>query len=250
MKAGLDIKISNYTLYGLLAAVIIVLAMFFFVGFGEKVAVVAMPGKLEGKVQKGDFASAPVWSAPADSSVVKPRMEARDALLEETKKADPKSVDVETLTAEVMKENFGVAFDINPDKTPKLLRSPEHADTLIYLMYILTIVPVVLICGYMLVRYVMNLVEKPAETLKGSIGVAMFVLLIVVAWVLAKTDINNTPECEQALLINGEAWKDYGSMVLTDSFLYIQYVLLVLCIVLTVVSLTGVVKYINKVKES
>ena len=248
MKAGLDIKISNYTLYGLLAAVIVVLAMFFFVGFGEKVAVVAMPGKLEGKVQKGDFASAPVWSAPADSSITKPRMEARDALVAKTKKADPKSVEVETLTAEVMKENFGVAFDNNPDKTPKLLRSPEHIDTLIYLMYVLTLVPILLICGYMLVRYIMALVEKPVETLKGSVGVATFVVLVVVSWMLAKTDINNTAECEQALLINGEVWKDYGSMVLTDSFLYIQYVLLVLCIVLTLVSLVGVGKYINKVK--
>lgn len=201
MKAGLDVKISNYTLIALLAAVIVTLCLFFFVGFGEQVGVAKKAGEL---VAQED---------------IKPMMEQ------------------------------GEEFELNTEQTPKMLRSPEHADTLIYLMYVLTLLPVALICVYGVVNFVKKCIDAPVETLKGTIGLFLFVALCVGFYVIASSSADNAPGGE-ALLINGLPCDDYSSMVLTDFFLYVQYVLLVLSVVFTIISLSGVVKFLNKVKNA
>lgn len=217
MKAGLEIKISNYTLYAMIAAVLIVLAMFFFTGFGNNVAMLKKIAP-NSKVEYQDASGNKIQCVDGDF--------------------------VPQEAAKKIQEEAGAnaEFELNADKSFKLLRSPEHTDTLIYLMYVLTIVPIVLICIYMSFNFVLKLIDKPLETLKRSIGTICFVVLCVLCFVLADTD---------PVMVNGELFEDSGVLQMTSGFLLVQYILLTLCIVLTIVSLTGVVKYlINKVKHS
>ena len=141
----------------------------------------------------------------------------------------------------------GVA-ELNPDGSEKTLREPIFTQALIYLMYFLTVVPILYILINGLVNSVMRVVAKPVETLKSWIAPFTVIVLFVVAYCIAKFSDANT-EVGDPLLINGVVCEDYGSMVLTDFFLYVQYVLLTLCVLVTIISLTGVTKLFNKVKE-
>lgn len=240
MKAGLDIKISKYTLWALLTIVVVALAMFFFVGFGGEVVTLKKIDPSETVDKKSVEKKCPFVKFDKTGKIASTGYIDGDLV----PKADADSmVTVKSLNAE---------FEIGPDKSFKLLRSPEHTDTLIYLMYILTIVPLLLICIYMSVNFVLKLIDKPAETLKGSIGIACFIVLCVVSYVIASSALGNTPEgaSEAPLFINGEVCTDFGAMITTDFFLYVQYVLLVLCIVLTIISITGLLKFVNNVKET
>lgn len=222
MKAGTEIKISNYTLYALLLAIVVVLVMFFFVGSDNKVAIVN-----ECK-ENCEFVT----------------LHSGETLALEKGEFLPEAEIAE-------KENmakYGVTVEIDTDGSPKLLSSPKFTGALISMMYILVVIPIVLIVVYMLVNYVLKLIENPVQTLKSSIPLFVFVFLAVVIYLIANSSEANSAAGEP-LLINGEAWEDYGSMVITDFFLFIQYVLLVVCVIATIVSLTGVVKYVNKVKS-
>lgn len=247
MKAGLDIKISKYTLWALLAIVIVVLAMFFFVGFGREVVPLKKidPSETVDKESKKIIEEkCPFVKFDKNGQIAS--VGYSDGELVPSEHAD--SIAIVDESSKV----FNAEFEVGPDKSFKLLRSPEHTDTLIYLMYILTIVPLLLICIYMSVNFVLKLIDKPVETLKGSIGIACFIVLCVASYVIASSALGNTPEgaAEAPLFINGEVCTDFGAMIITDFFLYVQYVLLVLCIVLTIISITGLVKLVNNVKET
>lgn len=217
MKAGLEIKISNYTLYAMIAAVLIVLAMFFFVGFGNNVAVLKKiaPDK---------------------------KVEYKDASGNETKCADGDFVPHEAAKKIQEESGANAEFELNADKSFKLLSSPEHTDSLIYLMYILTIVPIVIIVIYAVWNLVLRIIDNPSKAIKSLIPLLLFFALWGICYACAGTD---------PVIVNEELYDDSFWLKWTSAFLLIQYVLLVLCVVLTIVSLTGIVKYlINKVKYS
>ena len=85
------------------------------------------------------------------------------------------------------------------------------------------------------------------------VGPFLAIALVVVAYVIAASADSNSLEAIQngtvaPILINNVVCEDTGSMVLTDALLYVQYVLVLICVVVTIVSLTGLFKYVNKVK--
>lgn len=217
MKAGLEIKISNYTLYAMIAAVLIVLAMFFFVGFGNNVAVLK-------KI------------APNS------KVEYQDASGNKIKCADGDFVPHEAAKKIQEESGANAEFELNADKSFKLLSSPEYTDKLIYLMYILTIVPIVIIVIYAIWNLVLRIIDNPSKAFKSLIPLLLFIALVGICYACAGTD---------SVIVNEELYEDSFWLKWTSAFLLIQYVLLVLCVVLTIVSLSGVVKYlINKVKYS
>ena len=178
MKADLYIKLSKYVLMALLAVTLVLLGLFFFVGF--------------------------------DNEIVLPGQE-------------------------------------------KPLTDPQFLPALMYWMYILVLVPIVLILAYSLVGMAKKFADSPKEALKGLVGPLLAVVLIVVAYVLASSSESNSLEAIQngtvaPILINNVICEDTGSMILTDALLYVQYVLVFLCVVTTAISLAGLFKYINKVK--
>ncbi len=178
MKADLYIKVSKYVLMALLAVTLVLLGLFFFVGFGETVQL--------------------------------PNQE-------------------------------------------KPLTSPLFLPGLMYWMYILTIVPIVLILFYQSVALVKKFMDGPKEALKGLVGPMLAIAVVVAAYVIAMTSDANSLEAIRGglvspILINNEVCEDTGSMILTDALLYVQYVLVIVCVLVTLASLLGVSKFVNKVK--
>ena len=178
MKAELYIKVSKYVLLALLAVTLVLLGLFFFVGF--------------------------------DNEIVLPGQE-------------------------------------------KPLTSPEFLNALMYWMYLLVIVPIVLIVIYQTIGFVKKFTTEPKEALKGLLGFILAVALVVVAYVVSSSaDVNSLEAINSGavapILINNVVCEDTGSMILTDTLLYVQYVLLILSVVATLVSLSGIFKGINKVK--
>lgn len=141
----------------------------------------------------------------------------------------------------------------------KELRDPVHTDALMSLMYVLTIVPIVFIVIYQVVNLLLKLIDRPVETLKGLIGLLLFVVLIGASYAFAGRVASAPAEAEamvrrlERIPLNETVAPDQvesmlGSMALTDAFLFMQYVLVALCVVATIISMSGVVKYINRVK--
>ena len=178
MKADLYIKLSKYVLLTLLVVTLVILGLFFFVGF--------------------------------DNEVVLPGQE-------------------------------------------KPLTDPQFLPTLMYWIYFLVVVPVVLIVVYQSIGLVKKIVDSPKEAAKSLVGLALAIVLVVAAYLVASSaDANSLAAIQNGsvapILINGVVCEDTGSMILTDTLIYVQYVLLVVCALATLVSLSGVLKFVNKVK--
>ena len=176
MKAEMYIKISKYVLLALLAVTLVLLGLFFFVGFDNEIVLAGQE---------------------------------------------------------------------------KPLTSPEFLDALMFWMYLLVIVPIVLIVFYQ--ALVKNFMDSPKEAFKGLFGFILAAALVVVAYVVSSTADANSLEAINSgavapILINNVVCEDTGSMILTDTLLYVQYVLFILSVVATLVSLSGLFKGINKVK--
>ena len=178
MKADLYIKLSKYVLMALLAVTLVLLGLFFFVGF--------------------------------DNEIVLPGQE-------------------------------------------KPLTDPQFLPALMWWMYILVIVPIILILVYSFIGMAKKFADNPKEALKGFVGPFLAIALVVVAYVIATSSVSNSLEAIQngtvaPILINNVVCEDTGAMVLTDALLYVQYVLFFITALATILSLTGVLKGVNKVK--
>lgn len=178
MKADLYIKLSKYVLLALLVVTLVILGLFFFVGF--------------------------------DNEIVLPGQE-------------------------------------------KPLTDPQFLPALMWWMYLLVIVPIVLIVIYQVVGLVKKFVDSPKEATKSLFGLILAIILVVVAYVVASSADSNSLEAIQngtvaPILINNVVCEDTDSMILTDTLLYVQYVLLIISVLATFVSLLGILKGVNKVK--
>lgn len=178
MKADLYIKVSKYVLLALLAVTLVLLGLFYFVGF--------------------------------DNEIVLPGQE-------------------------------------------KPLTDPQFLPALMYWMYILVIVPVVLILFYQTIALCKKFKDNPKEALKGLVFPVLAIGLVVVAYFIAASSDSNSLEAIQngtvsPILINNVVCEDTGAMVLTDTLIYVQYVLFAISVLATMISLFGWFKFFNKVK--
>lgn len=150
---------------------------------------------------------------------------------------------------------FFVGFDnetVLPGQEKPLL-DPLFLPALMYWMYILVIVAVLLIAVYQTIGLVKKFMDAPMEALKSLVGPILAIALVAGAYVLAVSSDANSLEAIQngtvaRIFINGKVCEDTGAMVLTDTLIYVQYVLGIICTLATIVSLLGVFKFVNKVK--
>lgn len=119
------------------------------------------------------------------------------------------------------------------------LTSPEHTDLLIYWMYVLMFVAIALVLVFSCISFFKKLKDSPMDAVKSMIGIILLVVIFVVAYAMSS---------DAPILINNELYKESSMLVMTDTFIYVQYVLLFVCTLATLVSLTGVLKSVNKVK--
>ncbi|MBE6294103.1 MAG: hypothetical protein E7090_05415 [Bacteroidales bacterium] len=116
---------------------------------------------------------------------------------------------------------------------------PAHTDLLMYWMYALLVICILCAVLFALVQFFATLKTNPKSAIKGVASVVLFAALIGGAYAISD---------DAPVMNNGKAFEDSAILKFTDVCIYVQYVLLSVTIVCTLVSLTGVFKVINKVK--
>lgn len=116
---------------------------------------------------------------------------------------------------------------------------PEHTDTLIWWMYILTALCVFCMILFSIVQFFVSLKTNPRAALKGIVSLVLLAVLFGGAYALAD---------DAPVMNNGKAFTDSGILVFTDVCIYVQYVLLFVATLCTIIGLTGATKLFNKVK--
>ena len=89
------------------------------------------------------------------------------------------------------------------------------------------------------IEFFKKLKDSPMDAVKSMIGIILLVVIFVVAYAMSS---------DAPMLINNKLYNESSMLVMTDTFIYVQYVLLFVCALATLVSLTGVLKSVNKVK--
>lgn len=143
------------------------------------------------------------------------------------------------VSAVVLAMFFLVGYDNQTQIAGNMYTDPKTLDVLMYWMYILVAVCIVSVAAFVLVKFVAKLKSEPMSALKSFGAALLMVALFVGAYCVA----DDTP-----ILINGSIFEDKNILVLTDVAIYVQYVLMAVTVLCTVVGLLGVFKLVNKIK--
>lgn len=134
---------------------------------------------------------------------------------------------------------FLVGFDNTMMIASGPATAPEHTDTLMWWMYVLTAACLALMAVFSFLQFCASLKTNPKGAIKGILSLVLFVLLFGGAYALAD---------DAAITINGKAFAESGTLIFTDVCIYVQYVLLGVATLLTILSLIGVAGLFNKIK--
>lgn len=140
------------------------------------------------------------------------------------------------ITAIVLVLFYFVGFDNTVMLKSGVKTDPENLDALMIWMYALLAVGALSV----VVMGVMQLLSDLKGALKGLLYVAVFAAVFGIAFSLADT---------APVMKSGKAHTDEFDLIISDVCIYVQYFLLTATTVLTIISLTGVTKFFNKVKE-
>lgn len=140
------------------------------------------------------------------------------------------------ITAIVLVLFYFVGFDNTVMLKSGVKTDPEMLDWLMVWMYALLGIGALSV----LVMGVMQLLSDLKGALKGLLYVAVFAAVIGIAFSLADT---------APVMKSGKAHTVEFDLIISDVCIYVQYFLLTATTVLTIISLTGVTKFFNKVKE-
>lgn len=138
---------------------------------------------------------------------------------------------------------LGMFYFVGYDNTTMVAAGPatdpENLDLLMYWMYALIAVSVVCVLFSTGKQFITMLKSEPKAALKGVLYLVLLVALFGVAYSISSDEpvANNGKMETDALILKG-----------TDVCIYVQYVLLLVSTLCTVVALTGVTKVVNKVK--
>lgn len=114
---------------------------------------------------------------------------------------------------------------------------PENTDALMWWMYIITAICAVLMVVFLAWQFFSTLKNDPKGAVKGIFAFVALAVLVGVSYGLAS---------DETIIVNKKPFSESGKLILTDVCIYMQYALLVITTVLTV--LLGAVKSFNKVK--
>ncbi len=116
---------------------------------------------------------------------------------------------------------------------------PAHTDLLMFWMYALLGICIFCAILFAVIQFFATLKTNPKSAIKGIASIVLFAALIGGAYALAD---------DAPVMNNGTAFEDSAILKFTDVCIFVQYVLLGITILCTLVSLTGVFRILNKVK--
>lgn len=136
---------------------------------------------------------------------------------------------------------FALFFFVGYDNPMGKYNAPEHTDTLIYLLYAMIGLCLVATVGGILGSLVGSLGGPKGTNKTGvpvtAISVVSMVILVgslLVSYLMAST--------EPLVMPNGSVFDDISLLVMTDTFIYTLYALVVITVIGLVVNLSGIFK--------
>lgn len=134
---------------------------------------------------------------------------------------------------------FGLFFFVGYDNPMGKYNAPEHTDTLIYLLYAMIGLCILATVGGSLGSMIGSLggpkgVNKTGVPVTAISVVSMVILVgsLLISYLMAST--------EPLVMPNGEVYDNVTNLVMTDTFIYSLYALVVITIVGLVVNLSGI----------
>ena len=143
------------------------------------------------------------------------------------------------VTAVVLGMFYFVGYDNMSQVAAGMVTDPENLDLLMYWMYALLAICVLSVFIFTVIQFFSKLKDDPKSALKGLISIVLLAALFAAAYAVSD---------DAPVMNNGKAFTDTDILKLTDVCIYVQYVLLAVATVCTILNLMGISKVINKVK--
>ena len=143
------------------------------------------------------------------------------------------------VSAAILATFYLVGFDNSTMIAGSSYTNPEYTDLLMYWMYALLVVSIVCVLLSTIRQFISMCISDPKSAVKGVIYLVLLVALFFGAYALSD---------DAPVMNNGKAFTDSTILKFTDVCIYVQYVLLTVTAVCTVIALTGVFKAANKIK--
>lgn len=134
---------------------------------------------------------------------------------------------------------FFVGYDNYTTLNGSSIVDPQFTDLLIYWMYALVAMGIACVIIFVLVQFLATLKTNPKNAIKGVVGIILIVVLFGGAYSLAS---------DEPIRTAANVFDDRTALVLSDVCIYVQYVLLAVSVLCTLISLLGVFKAANKIK--
>ena len=126
---------------------------------------------------------------------------------------------------------FFVGYDNYITLNGKSVVDPQFTDLLMYWMYAMVAAGIVFVVLFVIAQFFATLKTNPRSAMNTVIGIVLVVALFGGAYALAE----DTP----IRMADNTLFEDEFNLKLSDVCIYVQYVLLAVSVVLTVVSLLG-----------
>ena len=127
---------------------------------------------------------------------------------------------------------FFVGYDNYITLNGKSVVDPQFTDLLMYWMYALVAAGIVFVVLFVIAQFFATLKTNPRSAMNTVIGIVLVVALFGGAYALA--------EDAPIRMADNTLFEDKFNLILSDVCIYVQYVLLAVSVLLTVVSLLGV----------
>jgi TRAP-type C4-dicarboxylate transport system permease small subunit len=144
------------------------------------------------------------------------------------------------LTAVVLGLFFFVGYDNYTTLNGSSVVDPQFTDLLMYWMYALVAAGIICVVLFVFADFISLLKNEPSKAIKTVVALVLIVALFGGAYALA----SDAP----IRMADNTLFDDKASLILSDVCIYVQYVLLIASVALTIVGFFGVFKALNKVK--
>ncbi len=136
------------------------------------------------------------------------------------------------LSAVVLIAFFFVGYDNYITLNGKSVVDPQNTDLLMYWMYALVAAGIVFVILFVIAQFFATLKSNPRRAMNSVIGIVLVVAIFGGAYAFA----DDAP----IRMADNTLFEDKFNLMLSDVCIYVQYVLLAVSVLLTVVSLLGV----------
>lgn len=127
---------------------------------------------------------------------------------------------------------FFVGYDNYITLNGKSVVDPQFTSLLMYWMYALVAAGIVFVILFVIAQFFATLKSNPGRAMNSVIGIIAIVALFVGAYFASDVD--------PIRMADGTIFEDEFNLILSDICIYVQYVLLAVSVLCTVVGLLGV----------